>query len=199
VHSETEVTIICRVHEPFDQIPKKHLQGQGCDVCGGSKKHTNETFIEKAKEVHGDRFDYSEVDYVTNKTDVNIICPVHGSFPQKPTAHIYVKCGCPDCAETGFNPSEPGLLYYVAVTTDDGDTRYKIGITNLTVEKRFPARDLARIRIVNTSRYAIGRAAAEREAEILRQYAGDKYYGPKILVGAGNSEIFTHDILGLDK
>jgi hypothetical protein len=48
-------------------------------------------------------------------------------------------------------------------------------------------------------RYAIGRAAAEREAEILRQYAGDKYYGPKILVGAGNSEIFTHDVLGLDK
>ncbi len=82
---------------------------------------------------------------------------------------------------------------------DDGDTRYKIGITNYTFEKRFRGPDLARIRTVKTWRYAIGRAAAEREAEILKQYAGDRYYGPDILVGAGNTELFTHDILGLDR
>ena len=91
------------------------------------------------------------------------------------------------------------MLYYVAVTTDDGDTRYKIGITNLTVKKRFPAADLARIRIVKTWQFAVGRVAVEREAEILYQYAGDRYYGPDILVGAGNTELFTHDVLGLDR
>ncbi len=58
---------------------------------------------------------------------------------------------------------------------------------------------MARIRIVKTWRYSIGRAAAESETEILSQYAGDKYYGPDILVSAGNTELFTHDILGLDK
>ena len=82
---------------------------------------------------------------------------------------------------------------------DDDDTRYKIGITNRTVEERFRGPDLARIRIVKTWQFAIGRAAAEREAEILRQYAGDKYYGPDILISAGSTELFTHDILGLDK
>ncbi len=91
------------------------------------------------------------------------------------------------------------MLYYVAVATDDGDTRYKIGITNLSVEKRFPAADLARIRIVKKWQFAVGRVAAEREAEILYQYAGDRYYGPDILVGAGNTELFTHDVLGLDR
>ena len=43
----------------------------------------------------------------------------------------------------------------------------------------------------------MGRAAAEREMEILRLYAGDRYYGPDIL-RKGNSELFTHDVLGLD-
>ncbi len=107
--------------------------------------------------------------------------------------------GCPDCAESGFDPSEPGILYYIAVTTDEGDTRYKIGITNLSVEKRFPAADLARIRIIKTWRFTVGRVAAEREAEILYQYAGERFYGPDILVGAGNTELFNHDVLGLDK
>jgi hypothetical protein len=46
--------------------------------------------------------------------------------------------------------------------------------------------------------FSVGRVAAEREAEILFQYAGDRYYGPDILVGAGNTELFTHDVLGLD-
>ncbi|MDH3339061.1 MAG: hypothetical protein OEM85_01780 [Gammaproteobacteria bacterium] len=105
---------------------------------------------------------------------------------------------CPDCAEKGFNPKDTALLYYLAITTDDGDTRYKIGITNRAVEQRFNTPDLARIRIVKTWRYAIGRAAAEREAEIPCQCAGDEYYGPDILTSGGNSELFTHDILGLD-
>ena len=137
------------------------------------------------------------MEYVGAHTDVTIICPDHGPFIQAPTNHIVGK-GCADCAEPGFNPSEPGSLYYVAVTTDDGDTRYKIGITNRTVEERFYGPDLARIRIVKTWRYAIGRVAKERESEILHQYRRDKYYGPDILVSAGNTELFTHDILGLD-
>lgn len=72
-------------------------------------------------------------------------------------------------------------------------------ITNRTVEERFSGPDLARIRIIKTWRYAIGRSAAEREAEILRQYEGDKYCGPDILLSGGNTELFTHDILGLDR
>ncbi len=84
------------------------------------------------------------------------------------------------------------------MTTDDGDTLYKIGITNLSVHKRFPTPDLARMRIVKIWRFVVGRVAAEREAEILSQFAGSRYYGPDILVGAGNTELFTRDVLALD-
>jgi serine protease inhibitor ecotin len=200
VNFSTNVMIVCPDHGPFVQSPSNHLSGKGCADCAG-KNVTTEKFIEKAREIHGDRYDYSQVEYVSNSTKVTIICPEHGPFDQLPSnhTHIKLKVGCPDCAEFGFNPSEPGLLYYLAITTDDGDTRYKIGITNHTVQARFPARDMARIRIVWTRRYSIGRAAAEREAEILRKYAGDRYTGPDILIGAGNTELFTHDVLGLDK
>jgi len=47
--------------------------------------------------------------------------------------------------------------------------------------------------------FEVGGDAAERESEILHQFAGDRYYGPRLLVGAGNTELFTHDVLGLDK
>ena len=198
-----KVTIVCLNHGPFEQIPNGHLGGKGCYVCGivdssNAKRSTTEQFVAKARMVHGERYDYSLVAYVTNGKKVKIICPDHGPFLQTPNTHIDQGSGCADCAETGFNPSEPGLLYYLAIRTDDGDTRYKIGITNLSIQERFRGSDLARIRVVKTWRFAIGRAAAERESEILCQSGADRYYGPRLLVGAGNSELFTRDILGVD-
>lgn len=200
VRSNANVTITCQDHGPFMQTPNSHLSMSGCPDCGGRKQLTTDTFIEKAKAIHGSRYNYSKVRYVNNVTRVTIICPDHGPFEQIPSNHIHIKLktGCPDCADSGFNPNEPAVLYYLAITTDDGDTRYKIGITNRTVETRFRPPDLARIRKVKTWRYAIGRAAAEREAEILRQYSGERYYGPDILL-SGNTELFTHDILRLDR
>lgn len=185
-------------------MPNGHIGGKGCYECGivassDAKRSSTEQFIAKARMVHGERYDYSLVEYVKNSKNVKIICPDHGLFSQLPAVHIDRKSGCPNCAKTGFNPSEPGLLYYLAITTDGGDTRYKIGITNLSVEKRFRGADLTRIRVVKTWRFAIGRTAAERESEILYKFAGDRYYGPRLLVGAGNTELFTHDILRLDK
>ena len=45
-----------------------------------AKKLTTQEFIEKAKLVHGDKYDYSKVDYVNSQTKVCIICPIHGEF-----------------------------------------------------------------------------------------------------------------------
>ena len=45
-------------------------------------------FLEKAKSIHGDKYDYSLVNYLNNYTPVKIICPIHGVFEQKPTYHI---------------------------------------------------------------------------------------------------------------
>ena len=130
---------------------------------------------------------------------MKIICPDHGLFLQYQTTTLSKDPVAADCAQTGFNPSEPGLLYYIALTTDDGDTLYKVGITNLSLKKRFPTIDRTRIRIVKTWQFEVGRDAAKREAEILRRFVRDRYYGTDILVGAGNTEMFTHDVLGIDK
>lgn len=53
--------------------------------------------VEKARMVHGDKYDYSKVEYVNKKTNVLIICPKHGEFYQTPNSHIYQKSGCKFC------------------------------------------------------------------------------------------------------
>jgi len=60
-------------------------------------KLTTEEFIRKAKAMHGDRYDYSKVEYINSKDKVTIICPEHGEFPQTPQKHLCGQ-GCPVCA-----------------------------------------------------------------------------------------------------
>lgn len=62
------------------------------------KKLTTKDFIEKAKEKHGDKYDYSESIYINSRTNVKIICPIHGLFLQNPQTH-YLKSECPECAK----------------------------------------------------------------------------------------------------
>ena len=104
VNSRTKVTIICSQHGPFEQLPSGHLQGNGCPKCARiwsdahkqnlkmssrrSRGMTTEEWIERAKQVHGDKYDYSQTVYVNQRTNVKIICPVHGLFEQKADSHI---------------------------------------------------------------------------------------------------------------
>lgn len=62
------------------------------------RKLTAQEFIEKAKKIHGDAYDYSKVNYIDNKTSVTIICKKHGEFQQKPSDHLS-GCGCKKCAK----------------------------------------------------------------------------------------------------
>ena len=96
VNSLTKVKIGCPIHGYFLQKPKYHLKGNGCPICGRSLKHTNESFIAKAREVHGDKYDYSKVEYKCNKQKVIIICPKHGEFLQNAGSH-FAGSGCPEC------------------------------------------------------------------------------------------------------
>ena len=74
-----------------------------------TKKCTKAEFIEKCRKIHGDKYDYSKVVYVNNKTCVEIICPKHGTFWQRPDAHIH--SGCLMC---GIDKKK-GLIRGVAV------------------------------------------------------------------------------------
>ena len=105
VKTTTKVCIICPEHGEFWQEPHAHLKGQGCPKCGvdkrsKSKTTTNENFIKKAKEIHGDKYDYSKTNYINNKTKIIIICPIHGEIEITPNAHISEKRGCPKCGNT---------------------------------------------------------------------------------------------------
>lgn len=99
-----KVKIICPDHGVFEQRAGTHMnRGYGCSKCStirNTQKATKtlEEFIEEAKLVHSDKYDYSKVTYRTCKIKVEIICHEHGSFWQSPTKHISQKCGCPKCS-----------------------------------------------------------------------------------------------------
>lgn len=105
INNSTKVCIICPVHGEFWQTPSNHLGGRGCVFCkkewiGNYRRKDANTFIEQAKKVHGDKYDYSKVEYINEKTKVCIICPEHGEFWQKPEVHL-MGCGCQKCCKTG--------------------------------------------------------------------------------------------------
>lgn len=102
LHGHKNIDIICSTHGLFDQSPHAHLQGQGCHKCGKEKASLSLTFsqdyfLQKSKEMHSDKYDYSLVKYINSNTNVEIICPLHGSFNQKPHNHVGQKQGCPKC------------------------------------------------------------------------------------------------------
>ena len=85
----------------FQQRPANHLGGCGCPQCGIFEMKQKQTkpldlFKEEAKTKHGDKYDYSEVNYVNAKTIVSIICNKHGEFKQTPDSHLRGN-GCPFC------------------------------------------------------------------------------------------------------
>lgn len=104
VNSRTKVKIICQTHGEFEQLPSSHLQGNGCPECARewtyehkenhakssrkSRGMTTDEWIQRAKQVHGDKYDYSLTEYVNQRTNVKIICPIHGLFEQKADSHI---------------------------------------------------------------------------------------------------------------
>jgi len=100
VDTHTKMRIICPKHGEFWQTPKSHLK-YDCEKCSYEKRatifrKTTEQFINDAKEVHGDKYDYSKVEYIKAKSKVIIICPKHGEFLQMPNGHLSGQ-GCPKC------------------------------------------------------------------------------------------------------
>lgn len=98
INSQTKIKILCYKHGEFYQKPYSHLNGRGCKYCNG--KHHIKDFIEKAKKVHENLYDYIEEPYIANKK-VGIICKIHGIFFQTSNIHLSGS-GCPNC----FNKNE---------------------------------------------------------------------------------------------
>jgi len=111
--SKEEIEVRCLIHGVYTTTPGSLLQGCGCKQCGRKKAGIKKSnglpkFIEKAIAMHGEAtYDYSLVKYINNKTDVSIICPLHGSFLQTPDAHAGARGqGCPECGHIRSNQAK---------------------------------------------------------------------------------------------
>ena len=98
INSKTKIKIICPTHGLFEQQSNNHLYGKGCPKCSHNIKLTNDIFIEKAKLIHNNMYNYSLVNYSGIKHKVKIICNKHGMFEQTPDNHLSKKHGCPKCS-----------------------------------------------------------------------------------------------------
>lgn len=102
INSHIKVEIICNGHGIFLIRPNNHLSGQGCRKCGILKRQkfqskTTDKFIEDAKLIHKNKYDYSKVNYTTNHDKIEIKCnECQLSFYQKPNSHLSGQ-GCPLC------------------------------------------------------------------------------------------------------
>ena len=105
IDSSSKVRILCEEHGSFEQTPNSHLTGRGCHKCGNNERiikqrMDNGLFIEKAKLIHGDKYNYTLVKYINNKTKVTLKCNEHGNFELKPNCHL-TGGGCPRCVGRG--------------------------------------------------------------------------------------------------
>lgn len=148
-NAQTKVCITCPKHGEFWQTPNKHLRKQGCPKCHEEnrkfyKLSNKEEFIEKAKEIHGDRYDYSKVEYKGNQVKVCIICPEHGIFWQMPSNHLRYK-GCSKCKTSHLQTNVRNILMQnnVAFEEEKVFSFFRNGKSHLSVDFYLPEYNIA--------------------------------------------------------
>lgn len=116
--SSEKVKISCGRHGVWMQRPNDHLTGNGCPGCkfeklATMKRCTAEEFVNKARAVHGNAYEYSKVAYVNATTKVTITCNIHGDFEQTPDKHTAAGCGCPQCSNS-ISKGEKRIMQWLA-------------------------------------------------------------------------------------
>lgn len=102
VNSQTKVIIKCPKHGEFLQSPSSHLSGKGCSKCGdesvGEKcRTTQEEFLSRCRDVHGDKYDLSRVAYLGMSKKIEVSCQKHGVFTPLASNFVGLGTGCPSC------------------------------------------------------------------------------------------------------
>lgn len=192
--NKVKVEVVCNTCETeFWKTPDKLIAGEGCKVCslkGRSQKRSSTTalFVKSAKDLNGEGYDYSKVDYVNNHTKVDIKCNrCQTLFSVQPKNHLTGR-GCPSCAKTGYKRDRSGNLYIMKC----GDIT-KVGITNLDITIR--VKDISRsfgsaFTVQTTWSFLNGALADDIETSILRLLR-TKYERPQAKF-EGSSECFLN-------
>lgn len=154
------VDIVCNTcGDRFNQRPNEHIHSKsGCPRCSimtrvAKRTQTLEVFISKAMDIHGNKYDYSNVEYVTALKKVLVTCYKHGDFEIRPNCLLSGK-GCAKCARelsVGFSRSrfkrvcdDSGRTasLYIAKMTGNSEVFYKVGITSRGATQRLNRRKL---------------------------------------------------------
>jgi hypothetical protein len=207
-----EVEIVCRKHGEFRQKPVSHLKGHGCNECGnenssGKQKMSVDEFIMRARETHGNFYDYSLVDYKTARSKVKIICPLHGIFEQQPDSHINQKSGCSICADEALpgayslkrllkdkELAEKDAILYYLYFSDKNEVYYKVGITQTSIKVRYSGHEkntgykyqvlaIKKMRLLD---------AFKAEQFLIEKHAKYSSYKPKKKIRKSRSSITGH-------
>ena len=110
--SKAYVVAVCPSHGEFKQLAMDHVKGIGCAKCAFGV-YDQESFLEKAAEVHKGIYDYSKSVYASAFDKVTIVCKEHGEFLQAPTDHVNNRQGCPRCGRVGPSKGQLEMQEYI--------------------------------------------------------------------------------------
>lgn len=206
--SKENLKIKCKKHGYFNQLPYNHLKGKGCMKCrleDASLRYmySQEEAIDKFRKAHGDRYDYSLVEYTGAKKKVTIICRIHGEFKQEANAHTVGK-GCDICARQTLNYRKTDYVnmcnekhngksnfYILKIKEENGIEFYKIGITVQSLNHRYRSKDMPYkyevIRFINANAESVFNLELSIKKKLLK-----KTYKPKVKFAGSRYECFSH-------
>ena len=116
--SDEKVGWICSICSlKWNAQIKSRNTGCGCAQCANRYQYSTIEWITKATEKHCGKYDYSKVKYINSKTEVIIICTIHGEFSQKPSEHLSGK-GCKFCVGQAFHPLNSLAIFNKGVASE---------------------------------------------------------------------------------
>lgn len=124
-----KVRIECEIHGEFVQAAGSHIAGRGCPKCGLYNKSpgplikpvSGEEFVKLSIEVHGNQYDYSQVEYKKYHSSVMIVCSTHGPFKCVPTSHLK-GLGCATCQSLMLLFRKQGLFMVTSLSMTNRPT-----------------------------------------------------------------------------
>lgn len=184
--------MICPNHGEFESTPEKLLAGTMCKSCyRDSRVNTLSYFIERANNIHDNKYDYSKSVYNGFNSRIDIICPKHGLFNQLVKGHLTGK-GCKKCvqgSQTGtlasvskYNPTLKYKLYKFILWSDDRKEVFgKVGLT-LDVKRRIWGIPY-NVHLIHVKEGAINDLYKEEQEFFSKIKIARMHYTPKIKFG----------------
>ena len=170
--SWTNSGVVCLEHGEFLASYNDIVAGRGCLPCSRAAQSAAsiipfDEFVRRARETHGDRYQYIESSYSGMSNYVTAICPDHGEFRLNAGSYVFSQ-GCHSCKDHGFNPKKRAWLYLLRIEAENGEAFLGYGITS-ALRRRMEEHDKnltpARFTCTPIKAYRFARGAACRAVE----------------------------------